>query len=278
MPDARQGRHGGGRGVGFGILRSHDERPGPGVWLTEIPGCAVDQPSSDRYVPAFNIPPVIVAIVGIFVVVHLYRLSLDQAGDIRFLLSFAFVPGRYAVTEGLPIGGFPGGSAAKVWSFLTYSLIHGDWTHLAMNSLWMLAFGSVVARRLGAVLFVAFSLVCAAAGAAVMLAAFWNQMFPVIGASAAVSGQLAAAFRLMYGGGSIVRPASVIAVLGDPRALIFMGVWVAINLVFGLGAVGLDDGGAKIAWEAHLGGFAAGFALFGVFDRFGPRRARVDIT
>jgi membrane associated rhomboid family serine protease len=39
--------------------------------------------------------------------------------------------------------------------------------------------------------------------------------------------------------------------------------------MFGLGAVSFGDTPGEIAWEAHLGGFAAGFLRFGVIDRFG---------
>ena len=57
----------------------------------------------------------------------------------------------------------------------------------------------------------------------------------------------------------------LIVALQDRRVLMSIGVWLAINLVFGLVVPGvLTDSG--IAWEAHIGGFAAGFLLFGFFD------------
>jgi membrane associated rhomboid family serine protease len=229
----------------------------------------VDQPSEKRSVPAFNVPAVVVASLAAFVAVHLYRLTLSQEADIEFLLRFAFIPARYVSTRDLGGVTFPGGLAADIWTFVTYGLIHGDWVHLAMNSLWMLAFGSVVARRMGTARFLAFNIACAAAGAAVMLWVLWGRPVPLIGASAAVSGQLAAAVRVMFGGGTIHAPASMGQVLRDPRAVMFFGVWVGINLMFGLGAVSFGDTPGEIAWEAHLGGFAAGFLLFGVIDRFG---------
>ena len=49
-------------------------------------------------------------------------------------------------------------------------------------------------------------------------------------------------------------------------ALSFVLVWIVINFVFGVlgGAVfGVD---AEIAWEAHLGGFVAGYLLISLFD------------
>ena len=219
----------------------------------------------------------VVVLLLAFVAVHLYRLTLSDEADTAFLLTFAFIPVRYVSLRDLGGVTFPGGLPADVWTFVSYGLIHADWVHLAMNSLWMLAFGSVVARRLGTGRFLAFSLVCAAAGAAVMLWVLWGRPVPLIGASAAVSGQLAAAVRLMFGGGSIHAPASMGQVLRDPRAVMFFGVWVGINLLFGLGAVSFGDTPGEIAWEAHLGGFATGFALFGAIDRLGrPKPPRVQ--
>src|SRR5262245_65853199 len=89
----------------------------------------------------------------------------------------------------LPSGG------ADVWTFVTYAFIHADWTHLLVNSIWLLPFGSAVARRFGAVRFLAFFAVAAAAGAALHLATHAGEQFPMIGASAAISGTMAAAMR-----------------------------------------------------------------------------------
>ena len=62
--------------------------------------------------------------------------------------TFGFVPARYdasALTDGI----LPGGWGAEVWSFVTYALLHADWTHLGFNAVWLLAFASPVARRFG---------------------------------------------------------------------------------------------------------------------------------
>ena len=45
---------------------------------------------------------------------------------------------------------FPGGTGAKVWTFVTYSLLHANLSHIGFNILWLLPFGSALARRFGA--------------------------------------------------------------------------------------------------------------------------------
>ena len=87
----------------------------------------------------------------------------------QLLLLFSFIPARYDATV-LAQGRCRAGSAREIWTFVTYALIHGDWTHLGLNSVWLLAFGTPVARRFGALRFLAFFAVTAAAGAAAHLA------------------------------------------------------------------------------------------------------------
>ena len=54
--------------------------------------------------------------------------------------------------------------------------------------------------------------------------------------------------------------------LADRRALTFLIAWFATNLLFGLGSISFGIGGGAIAWQAHIGGFAAGLLLFSAFD------------
>src|SRR5262249_56221834 len=92
-----------------------------------------------------------------------------------------------------PSAVLPGGLAAGLWTFVTYALIHGNWVHLAVNSVWLLPFGTVVARRFGGSRYLLFFAITAAAGAAAHLLTNWSAILPMVGASAAASGFMAAA-------------------------------------------------------------------------------------
>jgi len=59
---------------------------------------------------------------------------------------------------------------------------------------------------------------------------------------------------------------SLIKTLTDRRILAVLGLWVVLNLVFGLGAVSIAGAEGSIAWEAHIGGFLFGLLCFGFFD------------
>ncbi|HMJ41578.1 MAG TPA: rhomboid family intramembrane serine protease [Pseudolabrys sp.] len=229
--------------------------------------------------PLFNIPPVIIAVLAVLALVHAVRtLLLSDDQNIEVLLEFAFIPARYdaSVVTG---GALPGGFGAEVWTFVTYSLLHADWMHFGVNSVWLLPFGSALARRFGTLRFLAFFAVTAAAGAAMHLATNAGSPYPVIGASASISGMMAAAMRFAFQRGGPLNmmrsgdeqdyrvPAiPLLGVLRDARVLIFLAVWFAINLLFGLGSLPITGSEQPVAWQAHIGGFLAGLLLFSWFD------------
>ena len=241
----------------------------------EHPGA---RPVTQRSEPIFNVPPVVLATIAVLVLVHAVRmLAMTDAEDLQFLLAFAFIPARYDIH---PIVGdaFPGGFGADIWTFFTYAFIHVDLLHIGVNLAWLLPFGTALARRFGAWRYVLFMLVAAAAGAFAHLVSHPGAMVPMIGASAAISGAMAAAMRFVFQhGGPLgvwrgepdayrVPAAPLSATLRDPRFLIFLGAWIGMNALFGLGTVSIGGEGQEIAWQAHIGGFFAGLFLFTAFD------------
>jgi membrane associated rhomboid family serine protease len=236
--------------------------------------------------PMFNVPPVVIATVAVLVLVHAFRVFvLTDAEDMHFLLAFAFIPARY--DSDLLVGGsFPGGFGADLWTFFTYAFLHADLLHIGLNLAWLLPFGTALARRFGAWRYVVFMLVMAAAGALAHLASHPGAMVPMIGASAAISGAMAAAMRFIFqehgplelwregaGNGEAYRVAAapLMTTLRDVRFLLFLAVWIGLNALFGLGTVSFGEEGQQLAWQAHIGGFLAGLLLFTAFDPVVPR-------
>lgn len=241
----------------------------------------MDRPSE----PILNVPSIVVALLVLLGLVHGVReLVLSPGEDRLFLLTFAFIPARYEPS--MLLGGvLPGGFGAQIWTFVTYSLIHADLTHLGFNALWLLAFGSPVARRFGAVRFIGLFLVTVAAGALAHLATHAGERVIMVGASAAISGMMGAATRFAFQpGGSLdfwtprwsdpdrIPAAPLAAALRNPRVVTFVAVWFGLNLLFGLGSLSLVGYDQSIAWQAHIGGFVAGLLLFSLFDPVSPHR------
>jgi membrane associated rhomboid family serine protease len=237
----------------------------------------VDEPVQRE--PIFNIPTVVVFLLAGMALIHVVRtVMLSDEQDIQFLLTFAFIPLRYDSSSVLG-SALPGGGGAQIWGFVTYSLLHADWTHYGVNAIWLLPFGAAVARRFGPSRFLAFFAVTAAAGALAHLITHAGEQAPMIGASAAISGTMAAAMRFAFQRGGPLNfwrrgsdadyrvPALPLAgVLRDPRVLAFLAVWLGINLLFGLGSMPLAGENQVVAWQAHIGGFVAGLLLFSWFD------------
>lgn len=227
-------------------------------------------------------PRAVVALIAALAAVHAIRVFLlTPENDLEFLLLFAFIPARYD-TDLLLEGALPGGIGAQIWTFVTYAFIHANLAHLGMNSVWLLPFGSALGRRLGGLRFFIFFATTAAAGALVHLIAHAGEIFPVIGASAAVSGMMAASLRFAFQPGvplgwrgeadkSYLAPAvPLLTALREPRVLAFLVAWFGVNLLFGVGSLPIGGVEERIAWEAHIGGFLAGLLLFAAFD---PARA-----
>lgn len=218
----------------------------------------------------FNAPgPVIYLLVAMWGV-HLLRFalpgSMNTGLDAQIIAYFAFTPARffgdqygasYLESESL---------IALLSTFVTHTFLHADLMHLGLNSIWLLALGSPVARYLGAYQFFVFYFVCGVFGALAHLLFYPNEVIPMVGASGAISGLMGGAIRFIF------RPRSAmendaLGRLGDPRLIIFVGIWFAINIFVGI--YGLEPGAdhRSIAVQAHLGGFLAGLVLLPFFPR-----------
>src|SRR6201986_973700 len=142
--------------------------------------------------PFLKAPVSGLSLIGALVLAHVARISLSAAASERIVDTYAFVPARYA--PHVPQAGI---LMDRAIPFVSYMFLHADVTHLAMNCLWLLAFGTVVARRFRPALFFLFFIVCGVAAAATHLLSHWNSPEGAIGASGAIAGLMAAAIRML---------------------------------------------------------------------------------
>ena len=229
----------------------------------------------------FNLPTPVLVLGAIMIAVHaLQDLFLSGAQRQDLLLAFSFLPIRYSSeAQGFA---FPGGGLGDIWTFFSYAFLHGSWMHLILNLVWMAIFATILVRRIGTFNFALFFVITAAAGALVHLLIHLNSASPLVGVSAVLSGAMAATarFAIGYGGlaglqGSHSYPClSLHQMAGNQQVMTFLGIWLALNLIFGL--VPAFGGGGSIAWEAHLGGFIAGLLVFPYLDPISrpPRRPK----
>jgi membrane associated rhomboid family serine protease len=146
--------------------------------------------------------------------------------------------------------------ASPPWpaTLLTYTFIHGNWLHLIGNMMFLWVFGDDVEAALGRVRFLVFYFLCGIAGALAHFAANPTSHLPLLGASGAVAGVIAAYLMLHP-----CRKIWVLALMRFPIKLAAewaLGFWIVVQF---LNAFFSAD--ETVAWWTHIGGLIAGALL-----------------
>lgn len=220
--------------------------------------------------PIFNMPGVVAAIAGLFVAIEaIESFVLNESARNELLVWFAFIPYRL-----VDIAAAPGGFWPVLWTPVTHAFLHAGWEHVLLNTVWFVIFATPLTRRYGAVRMVALFLIGAIVGAAAFAATTLPQFSILLGASGGVAGLTGAAIRFMFQpiqvavhpetGERVVlgrRLATIAEVFRHPTARIFTIVWIVLNGIVPLLPMFVPGMQVDIAWQAHLGGFLAGFLL-----------------
>ena len=156
---------------------------------------------------------------------------------------------------------------------LTSMFLHGGPLHLGFNMLFLWIFGNNVEDALGRGRFLLFYVLCGIAAAFAQVAFSFTreaQLAPMVGASGAIAGVLAAYMVLFPRARVLTLVVIFIFVRLIPLpAGWFIGIWFAGQLLSVFG--GASSG---VAFFAHIGGFVAGFVLVKALGRRGGWRAR----
>lgn len=145
-------------------------------------------------------------------------------------------------------------------TYITYAFLHLDFWHLGSNMLFLWVFGDNVEDALGHVRYLLFYLLCAVAGAVMHGVAMPNSQGPLIGASGAISGVVAAYFLL--------HPKVRVWVLVFMRiplplpACIPLAMWIAQQFL-----LMFISEFEEVSWASHVGGILAGVILVIVMRR-----------
>lgn len=212
---------------------------------------------------------VTIGLIALNVVVYLLTTMGSEDAAIANVYGLGFIPSVAFDRLDLPPELFMVPDDA---TFLTYAFLHGDLFHLGGNMLFLWVFGDNVEDALGHVRFLAFYLLCAAAGALVHGLAGPDSQVPLIGASGAVAGVVSAYLML--------HPRVKIWVLAFGRiplrlpAFIVLALWIGFQFV--MFAVAGEE---QVSWACHVGGILAGALLVVVLRRRGvPLFDRTVVT
>lgn len=194
--------------------------------------------------PMLNLPPVLTWLIGINLAVHFVRFLLPGHADDTVLINLGFIPALFSYGGPIPL--------LALLSPLTYMFLHGGMAHLLINMATLAAFGTPVERVFGGWRTVVYYVVSGLIAALIHFLVYPTSQYPLVGASGAISGLFGGTLMLMR---HYNRRAS------DRRTnAALIAVWVGITLMLAFFDIGID--GESVAWLAHLGGFAAGIALF----------------
>ena len=147
--------------------------------------------------------------------------------------------------------------------------LHGSWSHLIGNSLYLWVFGNNVEDSMGRLRFLVFYLICGFAAAGTHV--FFDPASPVptVGASGAISGALGA-YLLLYPRVRVklLIPIIIIPWIVQVRAWVVLGVWFVWQVMSGLPQLTQlrsEVSGGVAVW-AHVGGFVTGMLLVHLFE------------
>jgi membrane associated rhomboid family serine protease len=196
-------------------------------------------------------------------------LGLLPVSEHRIVAGLGVIPavlfGTAALPQGLPL-------VPEPVTLVTSLFLHGSFLHLAGNMLFLWVFGDNVEDGMGHARFLIFFLLC---GIAACLAhCLMNPLStaPLIGASGAIAG-VVAAYLILY-------PRVKVWALYFGRlplqvpAMYAIGFWILLQV----GSAFLS-GDQDVGWFAHLGGLAAGAALTPMLRRrYDPVLARAEVS
>ena len=212
---------------------------------------------------AFKSPPYVSwGLIFVNMAIFLWLLSIDFSGSnskVAVILSFAFTPAWIGHHNALADKWMP-------WEFtlITYSFLHASWVHVLGNvaSLWV--FGDDVEAALGHVRFFLFYILCAMVGALVHYLSEPSSDVPLVGASGAIAGIVAAYLALHP-----CRKIWVLALMRIPLKLSadwVLGFWIFLQILNIVLATSKE-----VAWWTHIGGLIAGALLVVVLRQPGVK-------
>jgi membrane associated rhomboid family serine protease len=225
--------------------------------------------------PTRRTPVVTLAIIAVCVLVFLYQLSLQAGGGdaslARFITRWGVVPAE--LVDALEARRF---LSLEVSTLVTSQFLHGSLIHIGGNMLFLWIFGNNVEDRFGRLRFLAFYLIGGIIAALAQVAIDPTSTIPTIGASGAIAATLGA-YLVLFPGARVTTAIFLVFFyqLIEVPAVVVLLVWFGIQLLDGLGSLGLTGSSQAggVAFFAHIGGFVFGAAV-ALLARLGGRAGR----
>jgi membrane associated rhomboid family serine protease len=210
--------------------------------------------------PTFTPPIVTTLLITACALVFIYELSLDDYSRDYFISRYALVP-----------------ALLRPATLVTSMFLHGGWSHIIGNMLFLWAFGKSLEDAMGHSKFLSFYLISGVAAGITQIFFHAFSTLPTVGASGAIAGVMGA-YLVKFPRARIhtlIFLFIFITTTDIPAAFILI-YWFITQLFSEYGSImqtRVSSGG--VAYAAHIGGFIAGMILvqvMGVRTRYFPRR------
>jgi membrane associated rhomboid family serine protease len=189
-------------------------------------------------------------------VVFFYELSLKLTLSPHAFQAFEIANGTVPARIPAFLAGYVTFSAAFL-PLLSSMFLHSGWLHILGNMLFLWIFGDNVEDFFGHIPYLFFYLLCGIGAGLVHILFNLSSHVPALGASGAISGVMGA-YTLLYPRARVLT--LVFIFLVPIPAFLFLGYWILLQFLSGIGAFGVAASGG-VAWWAHVGGFLTGMLL-----------------
>ena len=224
---------------------------------------------------AINLPfIIIVTIMAMIIVRLLFEFVLNESQSSEMFIRMVYLPQR----EQLP-NEISGGIFGNWLSLFTYPFVSTSWTTLILEAAFVAIFGSVIVERYGNIGFILVFGFSSAIGA-FAFEYLGDEATPfLIGANAAMAGLIGGSLRFAFQPTIVVVDektdewllvgtilAGVRELMRNQTAIVFGVFYLGINVFSGMVA-NILSGQSVTFWQAHLGGFIAGFFMVAWLER-----------
>ena len=202
-----------------------------------------------------------VLLVIVNVLVFLLESNLGSAALRQFVWKYAFIPSKLGFTGSMMLRA-PADLLQKISPMVTSQFLHAGSMHLLSNMVVLLFLGNKVEERIGSLKFLAFYLASGIAGNIVYAAFHLSSHEPVLGASGAVAGVLAASL--------LCNPNGIVWLPGLPvfvRVWMFAPLWFISELLNAINEQYVRSTSGGVAYLVHVGGFIFGLVAATTFTR-----------
>jgi membrane associated rhomboid family serine protease len=210
--------------------------------------------------PTYTPPVVTTLLIAACALVFLYELSLDEYSRDYFITHYGLIPAHM-----------------RPFTLVTSMFLHGGWSHIIGNMLFLWAFGKSLEDAMGHTRFLAFYLISGVLAGVVHVFFNFYTTLPTVGASGAIAGVMGA-YLIKFPRARIhtLIFLFIFVTTTDIPAAIILVYWFITQLFSEYGSITQTQvGNGGVAYAAHIGGFITGMILvqfMGARNRYFPRR------